>query len=292
MLEDLNFAQRERLAFIDFCLQYFGQVARADLVQKFRTGLASCSRDLSLYRELAPNNATLVHQSKQYLRTADFEPLFEHDPEVILSALARGFGDGISGGTESSKHCINAIRLIHPKSEVVAAIMRAINSGSAVKCRYHSLSSGASSRTIVPHAIIDNGHRWHVRAYDRKTSSFRDFVCSRFENIVEVHAPVKAQETEANDTDWNSILELEIVPHPSIKHPKAIEMDFDMKNGKLLIDVRAALAGYLLRQWQVDCSSVEATSTEGYQLRLNNLEQLEGIASLAMAPRLIHKDIG
>ena len=52
LLENLNHAQRERLAFIDFSLEFFGQIARADLIQKFGTGLASCTRDLSLYREI------------------------------------------------------------------------------------------------------------------------------------------------------------------------------------------------------------------------------------------------
>ena len=39
-LDLLTHAQKERLAFIDFSLQYFGQVARIDLIQRFKTGLA------------------------------------------------------------------------------------------------------------------------------------------------------------------------------------------------------------------------------------------------------------
>ena len=61
VLDSLPHAQKERLAFIDFNLQYFGQVARADLVQRFKTGLAACTRDLTAYRELAPNNIQLFH---------------------------------------------------------------------------------------------------------------------------------------------------------------------------------------------------------------------------------------
>lgn len=41
-IDKLNYAQRERLVFIDFCLEYYGVIARADLVQQFQTGLASC----------------------------------------------------------------------------------------------------------------------------------------------------------------------------------------------------------------------------------------------------------
>jgi hypothetical protein len=71
-LEKINYAQRERLAFIDFCLQFVGQITRADLINHFRTGLASCSRDLTLYNELAPNNLELKHENKQYYRTSEF----------------------------------------------------------------------------------------------------------------------------------------------------------------------------------------------------------------------------
>ncbi|MFT6585307.1 MAG: hypothetical protein ACJAUY_001634 [Cognaticolwellia sp.] len=64
-LDKINYAQRERLAFIDFCLQFVGQIARADLVNHFRTGLTSCSRDLTLYKELAPKNLNFRHEDKQ-----------------------------------------------------------------------------------------------------------------------------------------------------------------------------------------------------------------------------------
>lgn len=64
VIEGLNYAQRERLTYIDFCLEYFGQISRTELTEKFQTGLASCSRDLAMYRELAPGNAVLTHKKK------------------------------------------------------------------------------------------------------------------------------------------------------------------------------------------------------------------------------------
>jgi hypothetical protein len=89
-LTNINYAQGERLAFIDFCLQFFRQISPADLVNRFKTGLASCSRDLTLYRELASDNLTLKHETKQYYRTAQFSPVFEHNPETTLNSLLQG----------------------------------------------------------------------------------------------------------------------------------------------------------------------------------------------------------
>lgn len=284
MLEELNYAQRERLAYIDFCLEYQGQIARADLIQRFKTGLASCSRDLALYKELAPDNAVLKHETKRYFRAKKFLPIFKHDPESILKALSRGFGDGISQSLEPSSICFDAIRLIHPDSNIIGSIMRSIHGGTALKCEYESLSSGTTDREIVPHAIVNNGHRWHVRAYDRKTSSFKDFVCTRFSKAEVIDNTITSKEMPEADLAWHNIVALELIPHPNIKHKKAIEMDYGMTNGVLTLEVREALVGYLLRQWNIDCSKEASLTGHEHQLFLNNLKSLSISDSLTLAP--------
>lgn len=73
-------------------------------------------------------------------------------------------------------------------------------------------------------------------------------------------------------------------------------MDFDMRDGVLQVRERAALAGYLLRQWNVDCSpdhSEKSPPTErdpdkqkGEEIRLwmRNHLALYGVSSAKMAP--------
>lgn len=300
-LEALTHAQKERLAYIDFSLQYFGQVARADLIQRFKTGLAACTRDLTAYRELAPHNLELIHQTKSYHRTDDFIPIFTHDPEAILTGLSRGFGDGLSNGIQLSENCIDATRLIHPKSEIIATLMRAINNQQAISCEYVSLSSGLTPRELVPHALANNGHRWHVRAFDRKSAQFRDFVCTRLQNVMLISKPsclttsampsacdIKPNEQKNHDTQWNTIVPAVLKPHPNITQPLAIELDYNMTNGELHLEVRSSLLGYLLRQWNVDCTPKASLQGNEYQLWLSNVAQikneLSGITDLAIAP--------
>lgn len=283
-LTNINYAQRERLAFIDFCLQFFGQISRADLVNHFKTGLASCSRDLTLYREVAPDNLNLKHETKQYYRTSEFNPVFEHNPEATLNSLCRGFGDGFSNGITPSDVCIDATRLIHPNSDVIATIMRAINNRQAISCNYISLSSGETKRVLVPHSLANNGQRWHVRAFDKKNKGFRDFVCTRLQNVTEIEKPIATIQAREFDKQWNSIHKITLVPHPSIKHFKAIELDYAMVGGKIELNVREALLGYLMRQWNVDCSLESTLVGEQYQLRLDNINELQGIDSLSIAP--------
>lgn len=283
-MDSLTHAQKERLAFIDFSLQYFGQVSRADIIQRFKTGLAACTRDLSTYRELAPKNLTLSHQTKSYHRTNNFKPVFEHDPEAILTGLCRGFGDGLSNGIQASEYCQNATQLVLPKSETIAAVMRAINNKQAISCDYISLSSGLSNREIVPHTIVNNGQRWHVRAFDRKTQEFRDFVCTRLQNVTVIAKPIATIQSKESDKQWNRIHQITLVPHPSIKHFEAIELDYAMVGGKKELKVREALLGYLMRQWNVDCSLHNTLVGEEYQLKLDNINELQGIDSMSIAP--------
>ena len=283
-LDSLNHAQRERLAFIDFSLQYFGHVARNDLIQRFKTGLAASTRDFSTYRELAPDNLQLVHQTKNYHRTQQFKPLFNHDPEVILTSLSRGFGNGISNGIQPSEQCFDAVRLIHPDPDIIAALMRAIHNKQPVKCDYVSVTSGEALREIVPHAIVNNGHRWHVRAYDRKHQQFRDFVCTRFTSVQLLNSDINTVEGRQYDQQWHTMVTLTLVPHPSIEQALAIEMDYDMLNGHLSLTCRAALVGYLLRQWQVDCSEGFRIVGQGCQLALANREVLKEVENTSLAP--------
>lgn len=283
-LDALTHAQRERLAFIDFNLQYFGQVARADLIQRFQTGLAACTRDLASYKELAPQNLVLSHTTKSYHRLESFIPLFEHNAESILSALCRGFGDGLSSGIQPSGYCQDVTRLIHPSSEIIATIMRAITSKLAIECQYTSLTSGTTSKVLVPHSIVNNGARWHVRAFDRTKQQFRDFVTTRIECPKILQSLIKPEESADKDTQWQTIYDIILTPHPKLKYPKAIELDYAMENGQLKLEVRAALLGYLLRQWNVDCTDEACLDNNEYQLWLQNKQSVCGAENLSIAP--------
>jgi predicted DNA-binding transcriptional regulator YafY len=162
--------------------------------------------------------------------------------------------------------------------------MRAIHNKQAVKCGYVSISSGETERALVPHSIVNNGHRWHVRAYDRKGNSFRDFVSSRFTFVSGLEGPVHVHEASPYDQQWQQIVDIVLVPHPQIKQSKAIEMDYNMSDGKLSLQLRAAVAAYVLRQWQVDCSAEHTESQLGCQLALANSEALELIENISLAP--------
>ncbi len=283
-IAELPHAQRERLAFIDFSLQYFGHISRQELIQRFATGLAASTRDFTTYRELAPDNLRLDHQLKRYRRTEEFEALFSHDPQVILNSLSLGFGDGIASAVTPSAHCVNAVSLIHPKPDIIAGLTRAIHNQYPIEAEYVSVTSGQKNRLLVPHAIVNNGHRWHVRAYDCDSQSFRDFVCTRFIRVTAIDRALASRELAEQDLLWQQHVRLVLIPHPGLANSRAIALDYAMQDGRKEVTIRAALAAYLLRYWQVDCSPGAQITGQGCQLALANPDILTQIDSAHLAP--------
>ncbi|WP_341501928.1 WYL domain-containing protein [Gallaecimonas sp. GXIMD4217] len=280
-------AQRERVFHIEFRLYFLGTVHRSDLIERFGIKEAAASRDLAEYRKIRPDNMVFDTKSKAYFKGDCFDPLFEYTPKQVLSALSQGMGAHFAGMHTSMIACETPVLLNHPSVEVLSALSTAIHQGQAVHIEYCSLSSGTSEREIVPLALVDNGLRWHVRAYDRKRNRFADFVLTRITNAVVRFGHVERHEKKDADIQWNRIVEMEIVPHPNeknVEHPNAVELDYGMKDGVLKVNIRAAVAGYVLRRWNVDCSPDHSRKGKEYQLWLRNTPALYGVENLSIAP--------
>ncbi|MBK7000125.1 MAG: WYL domain-containing protein [Rhodoferax sp.] len=283
-VESLSHGQRERLAYIDFRLYFFGEIGRPDLSGRFGVAPAGATRDLALYREIAPQNIEFDGSNKIYRIGKDFAPLFEHASQRVLSALALGFGDGVNGESHALLPCESPAALSSPKMEVLAPICRAIHAKRPVAIRYHSMSSGESERVIVPFALVDTGLRWHVRAFDRKSGEFRDFVVTRVEAPTLLDEEPKSNERPDNDIQWTRIVELDFVPHPRLSRPEIIRMDYGMTDGSIRMRVRAAVAGYMLLRWSVDASPDHSLKEEQYRLWLSDPLALYGVENAKLAP--------
>ena len=283
-IESLGHAQRERLAYIDFRLYFFGEIGRPDLIARFGVAPAGATRDLALYREVAPQNITFDGSNKIYRIGQAFSPLFNHASQRVLSALALGFGDGVDGAMQPLLPCESPAALSRPRMDVLAPVCRAIHAKRPIAIRYHSMSSGESTRVIVPFALVDTGLRWHVRAFDRKSGEFRDFVVTRIEAPMLLDEEPQANEQPDNDIQWMRIVELDFVPHPRLERPEIIKMDYEMIDGSIRMCVRAAVAGYMLRRWSVDCSPDHCLKEEQYRLWLSDPLALYGVESAKLAP--------
>jgi predicted DNA-binding transcriptional regulator YafY len=284
-IADLTQAQRDRLSFIELRLRFIGEIRRQDLVARFGIQAAAATRDIAQYREIAPRNLDYDSKGKVYVRGDWFRPAFEFSAERVLTWLSHGFGDGEPLRLKALVPCESPGLLSKPDLETLSVLTRAIHKKIAVEISYRALSSGLTTREIVPFALADDGLRWHVRAYDRRSGEFRDFVLTRIADARLVPGRPEEREMSDQDNQWSRIVELELVPHPAnVQHPDTIEADYGMAGGVLRIRVRAALAGYLLRRWNVDCTENHSLKGAEFHLWLRNHLSLVDVANLSLAP--------
>ncbi|HOV77729.1 MAG TPA: WYL domain-containing protein, partial [Sedimentisphaerales bacterium] len=231
-LAELTQPQRDRLAFVELRVRFIGEIRRQDLVTRFGIQSAAASRDLALYKEMAPGNIDYDPKAKTYILGPDFRAVFEFPPERVLSWLTQGFGDGEPMRLKAWVASESPSRLTHPDLDVLACVTRAIHQERPLAIEYHSISNGRAERQIVPFALIDNGLRWHVRAFDRKSQEFRDFVITRIKHpqVLKDEKP-EAHEISDQDIQWTRIVELELVPHPDQPRPEITVMDYGMEDG-------------------------------------------------------------
>lgn len=286
-LSDIGQAQKERLSHIDFRAYFLGEIGRSDLVSRFGIGEAAATRDIALYRELAPKNLEYDTKARSYVMSEAFKPLFEYSPLQALAALSQGFGEDFIGSHKPMIPCETPAELNRPLLPTLAVLTRAIHHKKVVRIQYRSIGSGLSDREIVPFALVDNGLRWHVRAYDRKRQIFTDFVITRIACPKIIDGEPEERETREADIQWNRIVEMELVAHPNLPHPETIEMDYAMQEGVLKVNVRAAVAGYVLRRWNVDCTEDRSLEGAEYHLWLRNRQALYGVQNLVLAPGYI-----
>lgn len=98
---------------------------------------------------------------------------------------------------------------------------------------------------------------------------------------------VIAKESIESDHQWNRMVRLELIPHPNLKNlnnRKAIEYEYGMEDGTLTLQVRAAVAGYWLRMWNVDSSPEHTLDGKNYQLCLANPKTLYDVDNALLAP--------
>jgi len=276
-------AQRERLVYIDFLLYFTGSVSRAALTDRFGIGAAAATRDFAQYREIAPGNTELDTVAKRYVIRETFSPLVTHPPERVLTALSQGYGYSLEGDKPLILH--ESVSLLSkPTVDVLAPITRAISLHQVVKIGYTS-GSGESEREIVPFAASCDGLRWHIRAYDRKRGKFADFVLARIGHAqVQLGQKPKTSEHQMHDDQWNRMLDLPVVSHPDKNCEQIVMCDYDMPDGVLRLRVRAAMAGYVLQQYHVDCSSDHNIEDKAYRLWLSDPLVLYGVESAMFAP--------
>lgn len=288
MLLDVKWATRQRLQYIEIMAYYSGVVTRSDVAKAFGISDAAATKDLKLYGDLAPSNLIYNHSVFGFVPSDGYRGVFaDLSPAAVLPIIAANLAVA-SGpyGAESIYGLTTAslplpVRL--PSPQVLAQITRAISGHKKLQVSYHSLSDRGSQeqRILEPHALVDTGLRWHVRAYSDATYDFRDFVLSRF-----TQATCLNELAESNvefDDDWVEMVNLKLGPHADLDVPKreSLLLDYGASGEMIEINVRRALIGYVLQRLSVDTTRDHSMNPNAYQLMLLNRDEIEPFAAWA-----------
>jgi len=247
------------------------------------------TKDLKLYNDLAPGNLEYNPSLFSFVPSTNFDEVFaDLNPHTVLSMFAQNLlsVDNPSGNEPiygiSVEDIPFPVRL--PQKSVLAPLIQAMKNTTQLKVNYHSLSTSDAQqqmRIIEPHALVNNGLRWHVRAYDHQHYDFRDFVLSRFTQTEKLN--IEAESSQNYDDEWMEYVTLKLQAHPKLsgKQRLALSYDYDMKDGVIELNVRRALVGYLLQQMKVDTTNDFSLNPNSHQLIVANRDEIEPFAGWA-----------
>lgn len=275
---------RKRLEFIEFQLAWEGRLQRKQLQDQFEISPQQATIDLGEYGDAYPENIAYDPRQKAYVRGANFSPgLTAGDVSEYLAhleLLGRGFREESEiwpvSAPEFDTVTVSS-RPISPKT--FRLVLSAIRQRQCLKARYVSLSSGNENfRALFPHALGNDGHRWHVRAYDFEMDRYSDFVLSRMEAQGVMDAPSKAL---PEDEEWNTTVQLVLEADSNLDGAKRqrLESEYRMRNGSLRLKVRQAMLFYCLRLYgfnPLDLENGAMRNSSSFHLKVENLEEVEG----------------
>jgi predicted DNA-binding transcriptional regulator YafY len=249
--------QDRRLEFIEFRLLWDGKINRGEVAEYFNVSIQQISLDFARYMFLAKDNMEYDRREKIYRTTKQFTPLFiAPDTQTYLNELS-----GLTTGTISPSLSFMGARppcdvvtlpVRRVRTDVLLPILWAMRDGTEIDTTYQSMRSPDPTRQwIAPHSLAFDGTRWHARAWCGRSSRFRDFVLTRFQQI---HGHRSTSVNPQDDVEWQTFFVVEIEPNPilTISQRDAVINDFGMVDGRLSKTIRCALVLYFVRHLRID----------------------------------------
>ncbi|MFP4097892.1 MAG: WYL domain-containing protein [Alphaproteobacteria bacterium] len=268
----------KRLEFIDFRLFWEGQINRADIMEQFGVSVPQASNDLSKYQDIAPKNLAYDHKVKRYFPSDSFKPAFiKPDVDSYFRQL-RDDMLALKPNPETwlsfqPEHDIVKMPKRNIAPQILKAVTESIKTQKPLEIYYQSMSREEPLwRSIAPHAFAFDGMRWHIRAFCYKGQTFKDFLLSRIQKAGEF---AEEEWPKESDKTWNTFFTLILKPHPDLSESqaKAVALDYDMKDGKLELEIRLALLYYYLRRLGLqDCDGTKGNPREQHVVISNKAE--------------------
>lgn len=265
----LSINQDKRLWFIELIAWWEGRISTSHLIRQFGISRTQAQKDILYYQQLLPGNLLYHASYKGFLPQADFQQAYiSGDVVEYLNWISHQ--DAITEVSTALPYTTLALPKRQVSAEIIRVLVSAIRQKRRLEVDYVSVSNpDRQGRIIVPHHFVSAGLRWHLRAYCEKSRGFRDFVLSRFRGVPELLD--KTNISAELDPGWTTEFCLEFRPDPRLTpaQQEVLAHDYQMQNGKLLLQTRACLAQYVLQEMQVNIRDINI-SPEAQQLVLIN----------------------
>ena len=204
-----------RFRLIEIMALWEGRLTTNVLSNAFGIGRQKASGDINHYIRLHPGNLEYDASLKGYHATPNFSPCYTRGIADEYLQLITNHEDVASCFSNAADAVPNTtvlhapIRKIRP--DILRPIVQAARDKQRIECAYVSLNNPDNDgRIIVPHTLVWNGYRWHVRAWCEKHQDFRDFVLSRISEPPEALGPSSIEMSD--DHAWQTRVEMIIVP--------------------------------------------------------------------------------
>ena len=241
-----------RLALVTARLQWEGRVNRGDLVRRFGISPNQATADFKRFEALFPGALVYDPKSKTYRAGHGLPPASPADADALLRDL-RLVGEGVIPGDELVLASTPALAMAEAPVraapvEVLRCVLAAIRTRAVLRGIYQSFSTPERrQRLLEPHALVFDGFRWHARSRDAQDGTYKDFVLGR---LTDIEIGPAQEAAVVDDADWLQRVALDIRPHPALtsSQREAVEADYGMCGGRLVLRCRRAVAYYTRRR--------------------------------------------
>ena len=255
----MRWGVEKRMEFIEFRLFWEGGINRANIIDQFGVSVPQASKDLTLYEVAAPGNLHYDKSAKRYRASAGFKPVFlDPDAAGYLAYLCATTGPdtGPSEAWLAAAPDFDAMPIPHRRIDVAVLrdVLTAVREGRSLEIRYQSMNANRPApewRRITPHALGNDGLRWHIRAFCHIDQKFKDFILSRCLSARKLDAPGSTPE---DDRLWHERFAVALAANPALSGSQqtVIAQDFEMRGGRAEVLVRKALLYYFQKRLRLD----------------------------------------
>lgn len=234
----------ETLRVIESLLLWEGAAGNERIRELFDLHPTTASRLLAQYAGM--NSHGLVYSSAQrrWLADADFRPcLTDGSLEQYLAHTAP-----FQRSTDVVRTHVD-FGAVSP--QVFAVLHRAMREGLGVTARHSSMRHPTpTAKTFFPHAVVEAGRRWHVRAFVPLAGAFQDLAVTRLSQVRLTDTPRPEEAAQAQDQAWTTWVEMRVVPHPNLTpdQKQLIRAEYFGRAAARIERVRAALLPYVIHE--------------------------------------------